>query len=372
MRTRIWLLLLMGGFPMLGFSQTELNFSGKVTDMQGFFRQNQHYTFNQFQQRFELEAHLLPSVQVHLGLRNRILSGPLLRKNPTYATLFEYDSGLLDLTKNTITQPDYFMNTALDRLYGAFTFKNWELRVGRQRINWGIGLVWNPNDLFNSYSYMDFDYQERPGSDAVSLTCYTSDNAALDLAIKLDSNRQVTAAMRYFFNQHDIDWQLLAGKVGRDWMAGGGWSGNIQDLAFRGEVSVYSDKTLVGTLDVDRALPGEWYLHAACIFNNHASYNRSYAPLSNGASLDPKRLSFGKFGGFGLVSHSFSPIFKSSLAGMYNFQDHAYYLSPSIDVSLTDNLNALFLGQILNGSAFSANGGSSTLYAVYARIAWSF
>ena len=99
MRTRIWLLLLMGGFPMLGFSQTELNFSGKVTDMQGFFRQNQHYTFNQFQQRFELEAHLLPSVQVHLGLRNRILSGPLLRKNPTYATLFEYDSGLLDLTK---------------------------------------------------------------------------------------------------------------------------------------------------------------------------------------------------------------------------------------------------------------------------------
>ena len=60
MRTRIWLLLLMGGFPMLGFSQTELNFSGKVTDMQGFFRQNQHYTFNQFQQRFELDAHLLP------------------------------------------------------------------------------------------------------------------------------------------------------------------------------------------------------------------------------------------------------------------------------------------------------------------------
>lgn len=372
MRTRFWLLLLLSSLPMHGFSQTELNLSGKVSDMQVFFHQNQNYSFNQFQQRFQLDALLLPSLEVHLGLRNRIFSGPLLRKNPTYATFFEYDSGLLDLTKNTITQPDYFMNTALDRLYGAFTFKNWELHVGRQRINWGIGLVWNPNDLFNSYSYMDFDYQERPGSDAVSLTCYTSDNSSLDFAVKLDSGRQLTAAMRYYFNLHETDWQLLAGKVGRDWMAGGGWSGNIQDMAFRGEVSVYSDKTLIGTLDFDRVLPGEWYLHAACIFNNHASNNMFYVPLSNGASLNPKNLSFGKLGGFGQVSHSFSPIFKSTLAGMYNFQNHAYYLSPSIEVSLSDNLSALFLGQMLSGSALSTNGGSTTLYAVYASIAWRF
>ena len=35
--------------------------------------------------------------------------------------------------------------------------------AGRQRINWGQTFVWNVNDVFNAYSYFDFDYKERPG-----------------------------------------------------------------------------------------------------------------------------------------------------------------------------------------------------------------
>ena len=30
-----------------------------------------------------------------------------------------------------------------------------QLRVGRQRINWGINTTWNPNDIFNSYNIYD-------------------------------------------------------------------------------------------------------------------------------------------------------------------------------------------------------------------------
>jgi hypothetical protein len=57
--------------------------------------------------------------------------------------------------------------------YLDYTAGKWQFRVGRQRINWGVNLVWNPNDVFNSFSYFDFDYEERPGSDAVRVQYYT-------------------------------------------------------------------------------------------------------------------------------------------------------------------------------------------------------
>ena len=38
-------------------------------------------------------------------------------------------------------------------------------RIGRQRINWGTTTIWNPNDIFNAYNFLDFDYEERPGMD---------------------------------------------------------------------------------------------------------------------------------------------------------------------------------------------------------------
>ena len=55
------------------------------------------------------------------------------------------------------------------------------LRIGRQRINWGVNLAWNPNDLFNAYSLIDFDYQERPGSDAIRFQYYMGDLSVLNL-----------------------------------------------------------------------------------------------------------------------------------------------------------------------------------------------
>ena len=36
-----------------------------------------------------------------------------------------------------------------------------------------MNLVWNPNDLFNAFSFVDFDYEERPGSDALRIQKYT-------------------------------------------------------------------------------------------------------------------------------------------------------------------------------------------------------
>ena len=77
------------------------------------------------------------------------------------------------------------MYTNFDRANVKWTLDKFELTVGRQRINWGQNLIWNPNDIFNAYNFFDFNYVERPGSDAVLMELFTGDFSSVQLAGKL-------------------------------------------------------------------------------------------------------------------------------------------------------------------------------------------
>ena len=71
------------------------------------------------------------------------------------------------------------------------------MRIGRQRINWGVNLAWNPNDLFNAYSLIDFDYQERSGVDAIRFQYYTGEMSSIEFAIQPGENidKSIIAAL---------------------------------------------------------------------------------------------------------------------------------------------------------------------------------
>jgi hypothetical protein len=111
-----------------------------------------------------------------------------------------------------------------------FQYTNEKLQVtaGRQRINWGQTFVWNPNDIFNTYSYFDFDYEEKPGSDAVRVQYFLNPTSAFELAAKLDRQNKATIAGLYRFNKLNYDIQFLSGITDeQDFVAGAGWSGQI-------------------------------------------------------------------------------------------------------------------------------------------------
>ena len=76
------------------------------------------------------------------------------------------DNGYLDLTEKISSGNSYLLYTNIDRLNLSYTFNKLEIQIGRQRVNWGISSVWTPNDIFNSSSFINFDYAEKPGSDA--------------------------------------------------------------------------------------------------------------------------------------------------------------------------------------------------------------
>lgn len=172
-------------------------------------------------------------------MRNRIVFGETIKNNPqTYASSFEHDYGWMNLNHNIATGNSYLVNLNVDRLYVAYQQDKLNITLGRQRINWGQTLVWNPNDIFNAYSFLDFDYIERPGSDALRLQYYTSETTVMEMAIKVNNVNQITAAGLYRFNTSGYDIQLLGGVFNsEDYVAGAGFSGAINSIALRGEAS---------------------------------------------------------------------------------------------------------------------------------------
>jgi len=379
---------------LTGLKAQKLTLTGYVKDMQGLYyledplelssgKLFQWTTYNQLHNRLNLEWQAAENLRFELGVRNRLIAGKLIGDFPGYSSIYQTDNGLVDLSWNLVEKKDWFLNTSIDRFYMDYTWEKFQLRVGRQRINWGINLVWNPNDLFNAFSYIDFDYEERPGSDAIQFTYYTSGTSSLDIAFKNDRNGNTTAAARYLFNFHDYDIQFIGGKNENDVVLGGGWSGSIGDVSFRGEGSFFtplagkedlSETSVSATISADYTFDNSLFIHSAFLFNSMGTTvsGAGISLLNPDYNLSAKNLSIGKYELFGQVSYPVSPIINVNLAGMFNPSDGSSYLGPSATFSLQDNLELMVIAQVLLGENGSEYGSMGNTYAGFARLRWSF
>jgi hypothetical protein len=230
---------------------------------------------------------------------------------------------------------------------------------------------------------MDFDYEERPGSDAISFTWYSSSFSSLDAVFKIDKDYKTTIAARYLFNLKQYDIQVLGGQYGDDIVIGGGWSGDIKNVSFRGEASFFvsafdkndRDKAaLSATVSADYTFNNSLYLHGAFLFNSMGTTKKEggMSLLGMSSELSAKQLSIGMYELFGQISYPINPILSISFVTMFNPADLSLYCSPSTTISLHDNLELLVMGQFLFGERGSEYGANGNTYAASCRLRWSF
>ncbi|MCB0557706.1 MAG: hypothetical protein KDD09_02100, partial [Phaeodactylibacter sp.] len=125
-------------------------------------------------------------LKLRTDLRTRVFYGDLVRANPNYGDAIDnVNNDYFDLSLVLLDENAWVVQSMIDRLYLEYFKGNWEVRLGRQRINWGISTVWNPNDIFNAFSFTDFDYEERPGSDALRVKYYTGFASSVELAVRM-------------------------------------------------------------------------------------------------------------------------------------------------------------------------------------------
>ncbi|MCK5028930.1 MAG: hypothetical protein KAR57_04795 [Bacteroidales bacterium] len=317
---------------------------------------------NLIHNRLNYKWYMSGNLTFALDMRNRFVYGDLVKFMPNYANSLENDNGFLNFLTNNITDENsYVLNTAFDRAYFEFNVNNWVITLGRQRINWGQSFAWNPNDIFNSYSFFDFDYEERAGSDGLRIQYYPNYTSVAEAAIKIDKDNNITAAGLYRFNKWSYDIQLIGGIIDTsDYVVGAGWSGSIKDFGFNGEVSYfhpqesYSDSTGVAIVSA-----GLNYMFGNSLnISFEGNYNGYFGKLNLSSfndlyfiPLSVKTTSYSKFSWFGQISYPIHPLLNGTIAVMYfPSLGNGYFLMPSLAYSVSDNFEFALYGQHFEGT----------------------
>jgi len=330
---------------------------------------------------------IAPHWEIEAAQRTRVFWGQTAT-NGFFRDFLETDlNGPIDLSHVVLSSGNVLLHTITDRAFVNYSKGKWQLRAGRQRINWGINTVSNPNDLFNNYSFFDFDYEERPGVDALRVNWYRSSLSRLELAIAPGRDvmqpgsdirlQNSVVALLYAFNRKGYDIQVVSGYFHNRFAVGGGWAGSVRGLGFKGELSYFYDLEAVPGLErgnVVVAVSADYRFNNGLFWINELVYNQQRGggiqPLLLIRPLRADNLSFSDWSILSTVQYPIGMRHSLSLAGFYYPSEQALFISPNYSYSLAQNLDFTLLSQLFFASQNSlfANAGST----VAVLLKWSF
>ena len=334
------------------------------------------------------------NISAVMELRARAFSGGTVRDTPDFTSTLKEDGGFGSMGMVLWHGGETAGYAAMDRLYVNATAGRWQFTVGRQRIAWGTNLVWNPVDLFNPQSVLDFDHEEKPAVDGVRVQYYTGEVTKIEIAATPGTlTRPAHVGAQWTGNAHGYDRHVLAGVRGSDPYGGIAWAGDIAGGGFRGEMLVagYDDRqsapgsilvpgttmSVPGTgtgmmvaaaLSGDYTFPNSFYVHAEALYNS-AGVTAATALNAPHASrlglLSPARWSL-----FQEFSYNISPLVRGGIFGIYNPTDHSSVVFPSVTWSVITDLDLSLFALFFSGDPGTEYGQGGT--AVVARLTWSY
>jgi len=325
-----------------------------------------------------------------MELRFRTFYGESAYKIPNYRELIQ--------TTHDFVELDYYLwdtkysigYLEIDRLYLEYVKDNIDVIVGRQRIAWGTCWVWNPTDLFNPLQVLDFDYEERPATDAIRVQYYTGPVTKVEVSYKPAQNPydQILAGL-ISLNSWDYDFNFIAGMKYKRWLGGFSWAGDILGAGFRGELLISqspdsedvndyyypfpdiidsNDPIVSFALSGDYTFPNTFYIHTELLYNNIGVTSNTllYQPSASSIGL----LTAARWNLYQEFSYDITPLLRGTVFGIFNPNDKSYVIVPSISYSLFTNLDLYLISFLFEGEPLTQYGDYGITY--YVRFKYSF
>lgn len=283
----------------------------------------------------------------------------------------------LDLTK-TFEQGDQTLGTQqIDRMALSYTAPNFVVRIGRQALTWGSGLVFRPMDLFDPFAPSATDTEYKPGTDMLYTQWLYRDGSDLQFIVVPRQDRadvppsaDASSAALHFHTVlwgHQVTW-LLARDHG-DWVGALGVNGALGGASWNVEVlptAVNGGSTrtsTLGNLSDAVTLVGRNATIFLEYFHNGfgaAGGNPTLASLppalidrlARGQLFDTRRdyLASG-------LTLELSPLLNVSPTLVFDLNDGSWYALSAATYSLADNLNLIGGLQVPVGPAGTEFGG---------------
>jgi len=295
--------------------------------------------------RLNFEYRWSEALSLNVGMRNRLLWGDNIDV-PGFGKLLSDDPGYVDLSSNWLENDHALGNTTFDRFHLNWQYSILEMRVGRQRINWGYAsraeAVWEFGD--------DWD--------------------------------EVSLAGRYRFNLSGLRHTDSERKKKTDLVVGAGFSGSLWGAGINGEVShfdpykhewdgIEQEPSTVSTLETDyhlsiRGNPA-WkisILHTS----NPQDPDDILAYLNR--PLTAKTISFSRWTGYGETSFDIKTLSRQTF-GVAVYDDGSWYATATNIYSLADDWQMMLVWQHYDGPSGSFFGKDPS-DILSGNLRWSF
>jgi hypothetical protein len=349
---------------------------------------------NAAQVRLNLYWYPLQSITFAVQARNVLIYQKNIRLFQQFQNEWYPDTYFFNMKSVWDDENDYFASVEIDRLNFKWMQDNLEVNTGRQRIAWGTCLVWNPTDLFNPFDILDFDYEERPGTDAVHLQYYTGPLSQINLAISPGrTDYEVVYAARYLTNNWNYDINFIAGWQRNSLRLAASWAGELYEGGFRGEIlytnpdmaytslnlgaisvfDIFTDRIIKDpywtiALSYDYTFENSFYIHTEYLYNGLGTTDnagsRRFDIVFTG-ELTPARHSL-----FQEFAYQVTPLCRADFFVIFNPNDQSWIAAPSIQYSLATNWEIYLLAFPSDGKQGSEFGGYPAQY--YTRLKFSF
>lgn len=350
--------ILVSSFAVNVVAQTTLDFSGYIMDLPIY--ENIPPTLAQFTNTSRSEfadlARLRLRPTLHFGDNMKVgleyeIDGLYYSQNASFGLAPTTPMRQVTSLHWQPTSGDHYaISDYIDRLYLDEDFSFGSLVIGRQRISWGTGRVWNPTDIFNPINPANFGKIEKDGSDAASMRFDLGQLTNLQLVYNTEYHfKSSDYAARFHTNFLGYDFSVMSGFVDKRLVDGGDFAGDIGGAGLRGEALVSSDvvtrtgyfvKWILGT---DFQFTDKLYGLLEYYHNGQGSLERlnyDFTALAEGRILNLAEDYLVASG-----SYQLSPLVTLMLSSNSNFNDGSGYIAGTLTYSASDN-TSIALGSL--------------------------
>lgn len=281
----------------------------------------------------------------------------------------------------------YSYRHEVDRALAALHYDRADVTIGRQAIGWGRGVLFSAIDVFSPFSPLEIDREWRRGVDAVQADVRLTDTSSLDVVAAFGESWDDSALLgrvRGRTLSGLFDGEVVFGKRAEDTMYGGSFAATVWEAEVHGELAFFDtpeefiDGGLFGGDDlVTKAVLGASYtfnvgngltVWAEYHFSGFGSDDMAQAQqrLQDAAYVERflrgDTQIIGRHATAIQASYLVNDLWTMNLVWITNPDDGSGVLTPSVNLTLSDNVTILGSLYVPYGDGLDETGLPQTEY----------
>jgi len=351
-----------------------LEFSGQYTNLlfetHDSLKQNRITDLNRL--RLEMDGDYGP-VRLHLAYDHELLWGGLVADPVIAAALRLPEPTWVDASATISRRSHVNWRHTLYRGWVEYDTGPVNIKLGRQRIAWGSGRIWNPTDRFNPVQPTALEPAQKLGVDAARLAWNYAGNGSL-IAVaspsRASSRTSRKLALRWQDTFGEFDVALMGGRIKDENMFGLDITGNLGDAGVRLEW-MQARNPLDGaygqvTAGIDYSWNNDWFPNGL-----YTALEYFYNGVAGLTQVSQDRLhSRSKHLLGGLLGYDLTSLWRFDLLLIADAQQGGWFVAPSLKWSLLEDVDIEIFAQLPQGGGAGEFASFEALYAM--RADWYF